>query len=160
MSTTNPETEEAEATTSADTPTPSTDSPPPDADAQTEDTSEPPEGGNSEAAKYRRRLRDTETERDTLRGQVEALQRAEVERLAGHLTQPSAIWAAGVELSDVLDDSGAVNADKVATAVTEAAETLGLARAPRTPRPDPTQGGQGGTGPTGPTFADAFGPGR
>ncbi len=143
-----------------DTPTPSTDNPPPDADAQTEDTSEPPEGGNSEAAKYRRRLRDTETERDTLRGQVEALQRAEVERLAGHLTQPSAIWAAGVELSDVLDDSGAVNADKVNAAVTEAAEALGLARATRTPRPDPSQGGANSAGPISPKFSDAFSPRR
>jgi hypothetical protein len=35
-----------------------------------------------EAASYRRRLRDTETERDQLREQLDRLQRAEVERLA------------------------------------------------------------------------------
>lgn len=130
-------------------------------EAETEHTQDEPDtkGGN-EAAKYRRRLRDTETERDTLRGQVAALQRAEVERLASHLTRPSAVWSAGVELGDCLNSDGAVDPDKAMTAITTAAEALGLARAPRTPRPDPTQGGAGGSGPTGPAFADAFGPRR
>jgi hypothetical protein len=36
-----------------------------------------------EAASYRRRLRDTEAERDQLRTQLDRLQSAEVERLAG-----------------------------------------------------------------------------
>lgn len=117
------------------------------------------EGGN-EAAKYRRRLRDTEAERDNLAERVLALQRAEVERLAGHLTQPNAVWAAGVQLASVLDDQGDVDPDKVRLAVTAAAEQLGLARAPRTPRPDPSQGGANSSGPTGPKFSDAFGPGR
>lgn len=39
-------------------------------------------GGNEEAAKWRRKLRDTEAERDGLSGQLEAMQRAEVERIA------------------------------------------------------------------------------
>lgn len=159
--TSTPPTEEAEkATTSADTPTPSADSPPPDADGQTEDTNEPPEGGNSEAAKYRRRLRDTEAERDGLAQRVETLQRAEVERLASDLSKPAAIWAAGVQLADLLDKDGNIDTEKATEAITTATDSLGLQQASRAPRPDPTQGGQGGTGPTGPTFADAFGPSK
>lgn len=40
------------------------------------------DGSGREAAKYRRRLRAAEAERDTLKATVEAMQRAEVELLA------------------------------------------------------------------------------
>lgn len=125
-----------------------------------EDTPDDDGKGGKEAAKYRRRLRETETERDALTKRVETLQRGEVERLAGHLSQPSAVWAAGVQLADVLDEQGDVDPEKVRLAVTAASEQLGLARAPRTPRPDPSQGGANSSGPSGPKFSDAFSPGR
>lgn len=122
-----------------------------------EDTTGPQDDvkAGKEAARYRRQLRETEAERDTLRERVEAMQRAEVERLAGHLSQPSAIWAAGVELADVLDEDGNVDPGKVTPAVTAAAESLGLARASRTPRPDPSQGATG-TGPRRNEWAEAL----
>src|SRR4051812_7340440 len=57
--------------------------------------------GNKEAARYRRRLRETEQERDTLKATVEALQRAEVDRLAeSDGLRPAALWS-GAELGDL-----------------------------------------------------------
>jgi hypothetical protein len=81
-------------------------------------------------ARYRVQLRETEAERDQLRGTVEALQRAEVERIAGKtIKQPAGLWAAGVALDDLLDDTGKVDATKVDAAVTAARGALGLDRA-------------------------------
>lgn len=111
-----------------------------------------------EAARYRRRLRETEAERDTLAARVEALQRAAVEREAsGALARPEALWAAGVDLAGLLTDEGTVDAAKVAQAVEDARDRLGLAPAVRTPRADPTQGGRGGIE-VAPRFEDAFTP--
>jgi hypothetical protein len=84
--------------------------------------------GSRREAKYRVQLRETEAERDQLRGTVEALQRAEVERIAASSIQkPSALWSADVELGTLLDDAGKVDPIKVAAAVKEATNTLGLA---------------------------------
>lgn len=78
---------------------------------------------NREAAKYRRQLRDTETERDTLRTRLETLQRGEIERLAGrHLADPADFWRDGAQLADLLDDDGNVSPDKVTAAATAIAE--------------------------------------
>lgn len=109
-----------------------------------EDTGE--SAPNREAARYRRRLRATEAERDGLRAQVESLQRAEVERVArtdGHLTRPSALWASGVSLADLVAQDGTVDRERVMTAVGAAVDRLGLATV-RAPRPDPSQGARGG----------------
>ena len=75
-------------------------------------------GPGREAAKYRRRLREAETERDRLSEQVGALQRAEVERLAtADDLRPAALWASGVELAGLLTDDGTVDAEKVSAAI-------------------------------------------
>ena len=96
-----------------------------DTQAPQEDDGNP----NREAARYRTRLRETESERDDLAERVTALQRAEVERVAGAtVTNPAALWAAEVQLADLLDDAGAVDPDKVRAAAGQAAERLGLAR--------------------------------
>ena len=85
------------------------------------------ESSNREAARYRTRLRDAEAERDTLRGQVDAMQRAEAERLAAdHLTKPDALWKAGVNLSNVLAEDGTVDPAKVQAAAEGAVAELGL----------------------------------
>ncbi|WFR72490.1 hypothetical protein P9209_00160 [Prescottella defluvii] len=93
-----------------------------DGGADSEPTHEPdfaPESGNHEAAKYRRRLRETEAERDLLATQVEALQRAEILRLASPiLAVPEDIFTIGeVSTTDLLDDVGKVDQEKVALAV-------------------------------------------
>ncbi len=71
-----------------------------------------------EAARYRRSLRESETERDGLRGRVEAMQRAEVERVAAKdLATPTDLWMTGAVLGDLLDDDGNVDQAKVTDAV-------------------------------------------
>lgn len=98
-------------------------------DADT-DTTNTPEPQSNREARYRRQLRDTEAERDRLAARVEALQRAEVERLAAKTIQkPSAIWAAQTQLADLLDDDGAVDPQKVTKAASAAQQSLGLAAA-------------------------------
>lgn len=75
---------------------------------------EQPHGDGREAAKYRRQLRETEAERDTLSSRVEAMQRREVERLAAPgLAAPADLWLTGTTLADMLDDDGNVDPAKV-----------------------------------------------
>jgi hypothetical protein len=92
-----------------------------------EDQDDAADGSGREAAKYRRRLRAAETERDRLSEQVVSLQRAEVERLAtADDLRPAALWASGVELADLLTDDGTVDAAKVSAAIGVAREQLGI----------------------------------
>lgn len=107
--------------------------PPPEADdTGTEPAAEPatePAEGNREAARYRVRLRDTEAERDALRDRLEALQRAEAERVAGTvIARPAALWASGVTLADLVDDAGDLDPRKITAAAEAAVDTLGLER--------------------------------
>jgi hypothetical protein len=119
-----------------------------DASTSTEDTtstaSAPPEatdratepgdqGANREAAKYRRQLRAAESERDALAQRVEAMQRQEIERIAGtehRLTEPAALWATGTQLADLLTEDGLIDPAKVKIAAEGAVTTLGLAQRP------------------------------
>lgn len=79
-----------------------------------EDTS-----GNAEAAKYRRRLRETEAERDALTSRLEAMQYAEALRLAADLAEPGDLFTiGGVTVADLLDEAGDIDTGKVAEAVT------------------------------------------
>ena len=55
------------------------------------------------------------------------MQRTEVERIAGNVIQkPDALWATDTALADLLDDTGAVDPDKVKAAAHAAKEALGL----------------------------------
>jgi hypothetical protein len=82
-----------------------------------------------QAASYRRRLRDTETERDTLADRVSVMQRGEAERIAAAaaegfrpLSDGRDVWRHdGVELGAMLDDDGNVDAAKVREVVLEVA---------------------------------------
>ena len=104
------------------------------------DESEP----HSEAAKYRRRLRDTEAERDTLTGQVDGLRRQLVDNLTGSsLVDPADLWRHGTELADLLDEDGKIDAGKVTEAVAAVIAERPHLAAPRIPRPDPSQGARG-----------------
>lgn len=96
-----------------------------------------------EAAKYRRQLREVETERDTLKGQLDALRRAEVDRQTTEAKlKPAALWASGADLAGLLAEDGTVDAVKVAHAITAARDTLGI---PTASAP-PAMGTQGNTG--------------
>ncbi len=77
--------------------------------------------------RYREQLRATEAERDTLRQNLEAMRRTEVERLAAqHLTKPAALWTVGVELDNLLREDGTVDPELVLTAAQTARQELGL----------------------------------
>jgi hypothetical protein len=74
-----------------------------------------------ETATYRRRLREVESERDSLRAQLDALQTQEVERLAGAagLQVASDVWTFGATLDTLRNDAGAIDSDTVTTMVSD-----------------------------------------
>lgn len=81
---------------------------------------------NREAAKYRRRLRETETERDRLAQQLETLQKDNIEAAAtNQLTKPSALWALGYQPADFLTDNH-IDTEKVQTICQQAITDHGL----------------------------------
>ena len=90
----------------------------PQADPDTDPAGDPA-GDAREAAKWRHRLRDTEAERDALAGKVEALQRAEITRLAGErLHRGEDLWKhSDVTVADLLNDAGVVDPAKVQAAL-------------------------------------------
>lgn len=102
-------------------------------DADTEDAdTEPADAGDdeprpgAEAARYRRRLRETEKQRDTLAARVEALQRQQVEALlARERMTPKALWAT-TELADLVGDDGLVDPALVKQAAQAARAELGI----------------------------------
>lgn len=97
------------------------------------------ERDDGRAAKYRRRAQAAEQERDTLRAQLDTARRGIVEDACG-LTRPAALWAAGIDPHSLFGDDGRLDHDKLTEAVTDAADRLGLTRAPRTPKPDLSAG--------------------
>lgn len=106
-----------------------------DDDEPDEDQDDGPDGAGREAAKYRRRLREAEAERDQLAERVESLQRAEVERAAtADGLRPAALWASGVELANLLADDGTVDGPKVLAAIEASREELGIPAPPVGPR--------------------------
>ena len=84
-----------------------------------------------DAARYRRQLRDAEAERDELRGQVEALRRAQAEKLAqAQGLTAAALWSSGVSLDDLTAEDGTIDPASVTVAVKTARETFGILPAP------------------------------
>lgn len=85
---------------------------------EVQDGQDPAAATRKEAAAYRRRLRDTEGERDRLAERDTGDQRREVEALAelgrGHdrMLSGADLWTAGVQITDLLDEDGAVDAGK------------------------------------------------
>lgn len=110
-----------------------------DTQAEPDDEGEPEDDskGGREAARYRRRLRDTEAERDALTERVESLQRSVVEGIVteggmgGRMHTAEPFWAGGVDLADLLDEGGNVDRDAVLAAVDEIAARFGITRRPK-----------------------------
>ena len=72
-----------------------------------------------EQASDRKRLRETEAERDELRKQLDRLQTGEVERLASTagLQVPGDVWTFGATLDTLRGEDGDVDADMVSGVV-------------------------------------------
>jgi hypothetical protein len=114
------------------------------------------EHGNSEAAKWRRKLRDTEAERDRYASRLAEIQRGSVETLlVGESVAFDALEATGATLTNLLDAEGQVDPDKVRGAAQHARNVLGIDRhaglfVPAEGRIPPA--------PAGSTFSAAFAP--
>lgn len=110
-----------------------------------------------EAARYRRRLRDTEKQRDVLLGQVEALQRAAIDKeVQRHRVTPEGFWASGITVEQLVDDTGIIDAVKVADAVKDAVSRLGLTQ--KRGLHIPSEGANPRVHDTGNSWTDAFMP--
>ncbi|MGI9079742.1 MAG: hypothetical protein ACR2GF_02790 [Acidimicrobiales bacterium] len=110
--------------------------------------------GNAEAARYRRRLRDAEAERDTATAALDLARRQLVERAASEVTSarlgdPSDLWRAGAELADLVDEAGAADSEKVAATTARVIAEHPTWRAYSFP-----DLGQGARGPTSPGPVD------
>lgn len=83
----------------------------------------------NQAKKYRLRLRETEAERDDLTGRLDAAHKQIAEAMAAdRIQKPDALWKAGVDVHELLDDEGRVDPALVKAAADQAAADLGLAR--------------------------------
>ncbi|RZT87106.1 hypothetical protein EV383_4013 [Pseudonocardia sediminis] len=107
---------------------------------------------SGEAAKYRRRLREVEQERDGLVDQIAAMRRAEVDRIATsgdgpRLHDADDLDRLGIDRDSLIGEDGSVNASAVSQAIDDATSSKPYLRADlrRTPRGDPSQG-HGGEG--------------
>jgi hypothetical protein len=80
--------------------------------------SESSDNSGKEAQALRRRLREAEAQRDALAERVAGFQAADVTRLAGEklAVADDLFKLGGVELADLMDESGNVSADKVSEA--------------------------------------------
>ena len=114
-----------------------------EADTTDDITKETEDKPGKEAAKYRKQLREAEAERDTLRHNVEALQRQIVEDLAHRehrVIKPAALWKAdGFTIAELVGEDGRIDPAKVTAAVTAAVDALGLRQVDRLP-PSPNAG--------------------
>jgi hypothetical protein len=115
---------------------------------------------NSEAARYRTRLRETEAERDTLAERLAGYQRGECERaVADLLDVPADLWDVGLaEAGQFYTDDGQLDEGQI-----RAAAGALLEERPRLARPDaPKQWGQHSAGPppveSGPSWSSVINP--
>jgi len=113
-------------------------------------------GGNAEAAKRRRQLREAEGQRDALQARVDQYERSEVERLAGDLLEdPSDLFLTS-SLDVMRDEEGRIDQDLVRAEITSLTEQKPHYRkAPD--RPDMHQGARADASPDeGPSFGEAL----
>ena len=115
---------------------------------------------NKEAAKYRRRLRAAEKERDELRERLDVYVARDVEQVAaGFLDSPALLWADGkASAGDFLDSKGAVDRAKVRAAAEAILERYGRGLASR--RGTAPNEGRTRASASGPVFREAFSPHR
>lgn len=128
-------------------------------DTDAEEDQDQTQGKNNEAARYRRRLRDTEAERDTLKARLEVLQRGEVERLiADRFADPADIWRDGATLDGLLTEDGNVDPTQVDDLAKSLLETHQHWRIQRSTPRGALRSGASASQPRQNRFAQAFKP--
>lgn len=71
-----------------------------------------------EAAKYRARLRDAEEQLTAAQEHVRAMQRAEVERIAGtRIRSPEDFWQFAPSIDELCDENGTLDPDTIESAI-------------------------------------------
>lgn len=111
-----------------------------------------------QAKKYRARLREAETERDQLRADLAAQRRAVIDWRASNAidgaVDPQLLDAAGINIADLLDDTGHLDMTAVDKFIDETAVKF---RVQRAVKPNPQQGNPS-QAPAPPRLADVFAP--
>jgi hypothetical protein len=111
--------------------------------------------------RYREQLRESEADRDKLRGLLESAQRAEIARLASPmLADPADLYRDNVSVADLLDDNGSVDPAKVDSAVSGVLEQHAHWASSRAVFRGELRSGATARliAPTAPSFRDAFAP--
>jgi hypothetical protein len=86
---------------------------------------------NHEAAKWRVQYREAEAQRDALAAQLDAVRRDQIGAMATTMgLKPAALWASGVEISNLLTDAGTIDPAKVREAAEGARAELGITKRP------------------------------
>lgn len=133
-----------ESTTEKSSPDPQTPNPEPaastggDLDSPAQNEQQPPQHeaedpnpANAEAAKYRRRLREAEAQRDAATAKLESVLSSVIEQKLQNLpVGMKTLKAAGVDLSEVYDDAGTFSDEHLLAAVEVAYDKLGLPEDP------------------------------
>jgi len=100
-----------------------------------------PDTGNSEAAKYRRKLREAEAANQALSEQVAGFQRNGIERLVGErLEHASDFWLDGPDIGELVGDDGQPNVEAINARVDGLLEQRPHWKKPPAPFPDLGQG--------------------
>ncbi|MFC3849916.1 hypothetical protein ACFORJ_07025 [Corynebacterium hansenii] len=89
----------------------------------------------AEAARYRTRLREAEAARDEVTAKYEALLRGTIEAEAQlkHHTPGIALWDAGTNPTDLLNDTGHLDPGKLRDACNNVRDRYGIGRLPESP---------------------------
>lgn len=97
--------------------TPSTEPPASEEAPQEAEPTDDKGSTSREAAKYRARLREVEAERDQLTSQLTTWRKSEAQTMAASVLGDGAdLWRDGLDVSDLVDESGLIDTDKVTAA--------------------------------------------
>ena len=103
-----------------------------DVTPEPETDEQPIDKRNQEAAKYRRQLREAQSERDQLQEQLTGLARQHVESRLPRGMNPETFWKLAPEISELMEN-GAINNDALTTEITRISSELNIGRGPYVP---------------------------
>lgn len=129
-----------------------------DTGVQQDPTGNDRQRASQEAAKYRRKLRDTETQRDDLRDILHRTRQAVIADAVEAAGLTHKMWEASAhDISALVGDDGLLDKAKLTEAITATATDFGLNRTDRRMEPNPQQGtSNGGGAPAAKTWGKAL----